>query len=244
MAASSPGTRAKRAMLGVLLPALVGCAVVPRNKLEETQSANRELRTALAEAKDSVARLKTQNRDLAARSIEESRRNLALEEANERFERDIMTYQEEREQYAAALDQIKNQVLASSGRSRPTASLDPIPAFLAAHPGSSFDARASRLNLPAASFFREGTAEWLPKPKADLDRLAKALSEARREGWSIVVIEPGGEIRQVSTATASLGPDRVEQVRDLLRKAGYPDKVVTVADRDPSVVVILARNRP
>ncbi|MDB5350879.1 MAG: flagellar motor protein [Planctomycetota bacterium] len=97
--------------------ALAGCASVPRGQMEDCRQQSLALQAELSQTKDLAARLRTQNRDMAARSVEDARRLTALEETNDRLERSITAYQDERNQYAAALDQIKSQVLASGGSS-------------------------------------------------------------------------------------------------------------------------------
>lgn len=118
MSGRSARSLAMRLAAGGLLLVGCGCAVVPRSRVEQSQKTDRMLRTELAQAKDELARLKSRNRDILARSTDDTRRLAALEEANERYQRDITAYQEERDQYAAALDQIKSQVLASSNSSQ------------------------------------------------------------------------------------------------------------------------------
>ena len=98
-----------------LLPALmVGCASAPRSALEESRGQVLALRTELAQAKDTTAKLRTLNRDISARAVEDSRRLSTLEETNDRLEKSVVAYQQERDEYAAALDQINRQV-ASAG---------------------------------------------------------------------------------------------------------------------------------
>jgi len=111
---------ARIALTIVPLMAMIGCAAVPRTDLDTARSQVRSLRTELAEAKDSVARLRAENRDMAARAVEESRRLAELEESNQHLEKSIAAYQEERNEYASALDQIRRAVVVA-GEGRRTA---------------------------------------------------------------------------------------------------------------------------
>ena len=100
----------RRWLWTIALLAAAGCASAPRAQLDEARGQVHALRTELAQAKDVAAKLRTQNRDVASRTVDDSGRLAALEEANARLERSVAAYQEEREQYAAALDQIKRDV--------------------------------------------------------------------------------------------------------------------------------------
>ncbi len=102
------------AMLGPIALASVGCASVPRGQVEEARGQVLALRTELAQTKDVAAKLRTQNREISARAVEDSRRLTSLEESNERLEQSVASYQQEREQYAAALDRIKREIASAS----------------------------------------------------------------------------------------------------------------------------------
>lgn len=120
---SGPGSKSRALPLaGLMALALSGCASAPRGQLEDCRQQNLALQAQLAQTKDLAAKLRTQNRDMASRSVEDARRLIALEDANARLERSVTAYQSERDQYAAALEQIKSQVLASGGSQDPTTS--------------------------------------------------------------------------------------------------------------------------
>lgn len=99
----------------------MGCAAVPRTDLDIARQQVRDLRTELADAKDTTARLKAQNRDMATRAVEDGRRLAELEDSNTQLEKSVAAYQDERDQYATALNQIRSAVVAS-GDGRRTAS--------------------------------------------------------------------------------------------------------------------------
>lgn len=92
----------------------VGCAAVPRGQVEEARSQILALRTELAQAKDTAARLRTQNRDISARAVEDARRITALEDSVARLEASVAVYQDEREKYAAAFNRIKSEIASAS----------------------------------------------------------------------------------------------------------------------------------
>ena len=103
----------------------IGCASVPRTDLDTARSQVRALRSELAEAKDSTARLRSQNRDMAARAVEDYRRLTELEDSNTHLEKSVAAYQQERNEYASALDQIRQAVVASGETRRTAGGSDP-----------------------------------------------------------------------------------------------------------------------
>lgn len=87
--------------------------------MEESRGQTLALRAELVQAKDTAAKLRTQNRDVAARAVEDSRRLATLEETNERLEKSVVAYQQERDEYAAALDRINREVASAASDSVP-----------------------------------------------------------------------------------------------------------------------------
>lgn len=101
--------------VGVLLLAagiVSGCAVVPRDRLEESQRLAQSLRGENARLKDEVVGLRARNRDYADRALDDLRRLTAREEAIERLERSVQEYQDDRDRLAAAY----RRLAASLGR--------------------------------------------------------------------------------------------------------------------------------
>ena len=110
-----PLRRRRFAMALALAPLLaLGCAAAPRGQLDEARGQIVALRTELAQSKDVGAKLRTQNRDISARAVEDSRRLAILEETNDRLEQSVAAYQKERDEYAAALDQINREVASAA----------------------------------------------------------------------------------------------------------------------------------
>jgi chromosome segregation ATPase len=114
MIAAHQPFRVRRLALALAPALVVGCATAPHAQLEESRGQIVALRAELAQAKDVGAKLRTQNRDISARAVEDSRRLAILEETNERLGRSVAAYQKERDEYAAALDQINREVASAA----------------------------------------------------------------------------------------------------------------------------------
>lgn len=119
MIASIPWTRRRRFAIAIGPLLLAGCASAPRSALEESRGQTLALRGELVQAKDTAAKLRTQNRDIAARAVEDSRRLATLEETNDRLEKSVGAYQQERDEYAAALERINREVASAASDSVP-----------------------------------------------------------------------------------------------------------------------------
>ena len=143
---------------------LSGCAMVPRDRLDESHRLAQSLRDENARLKDEVIGLKTQNRDYADRALDDLRRLTARDDAIQRLEQNVQDYQDDRDRLAAAY----RRLAVSLGRSaedgaveatsdRAEASRDPSAAVhVAAHAG-----RASE--PPAPDDDRED-GEGAPRP--------------------------------------------------------------------------------
>jgi chromosome segregation ATPase len=79
-----------------------GCAMVPRERLDESQRLAQSLRTENARLKDQVLGLQAQNQDYADRALDDLRRLTARDEAIERLERSVQAYQDDRDRLAGA----------------------------------------------------------------------------------------------------------------------------------------------
>ena len=104
----------------VVVPLILGgCASAPRSALDESRGQTLALRAELVQAKDTAAKLRTQNRDITARAIEDSRRLATLEETTDRLEKSVVAYQQERDEYAVALERINHEVASAASDSVP-----------------------------------------------------------------------------------------------------------------------------
>ena len=104
MAEPAPLRRTLRVGVLCLLGAGIvpGCAMVPRDRLEESQKLARSLRTENARLKDQVLSLQAQNQDYADRALDDLRRLTARDEAIDRLEKSVRGYQDDRDRLAAA----------------------------------------------------------------------------------------------------------------------------------------------
>jgi len=93
------------------LPLLAaGCAVVPRGRLDDARSRIQSLQAENQELRNATVRLGHENQDMALRAVEDSRRLGEQDKAIRGLERSLADYQDEREQMAARLDAIQNQI--------------------------------------------------------------------------------------------------------------------------------------
>jgi hypothetical protein len=84
-----------------------GCQIVPRQQLDECRRLSQTLRSENAQLKDQMLVLKGQNRDLAERAVDDSRRLSQLEEANDRLETSVQAYQDERTKLESAFKDLR-----------------------------------------------------------------------------------------------------------------------------------------
>jgi hypothetical protein len=84
-----------------------GCQIVPRQQLDECRRLSQTLRSENAQLKDQMLVLKGQNRDLAERAVDDSRRLAQLEEANNRLETSVQAYQDERTKLESAFKELR-----------------------------------------------------------------------------------------------------------------------------------------
>lgn len=79
-----------------------GCAMVPRDRFDESQRLTRSLRAENAHLKDRVLALEGQNQDYADRALDDLRRLTARDEAIDRLEKSVRGYQDDRDRLASA----------------------------------------------------------------------------------------------------------------------------------------------
>jgi hypothetical protein len=97
--------------LSLLLPVFgVGCAIVPRSRLDESQRLTRTLRAENARLQDRVLALQGQNRDYADRAVDDLRRSAAQDQAIERLEQSVQAYQEDRDQLHEAYERLTSSL--------------------------------------------------------------------------------------------------------------------------------------
>lgn len=101
--------RARFLILGVLA-VNAGCAIVPRERMDECQRVSKTLRSENARLKDQVLALQTENRDYADRAVDDSRRLAIQDEAIERLEHSVQAYQQERTRLESAYKQLASSL--------------------------------------------------------------------------------------------------------------------------------------
>jgi chemotaxis protein MotB len=89
-----------------------GCSFVPRSDLADCAKRCRALQAETAQLKDESQSLRSQNRDLSLRAIEDNKRLSGLEDANRGLKQSLTAYQRERDQMAAEFERLKSQLQA------------------------------------------------------------------------------------------------------------------------------------
>lgn len=228
-----------RLALGLtLLACAPGCGMVgssrrlddARNRIQALQTENQQLR-------DVALGLRGQNRDLAQRAVEDSRRLRAQEEAIARYERSIAQYQQDRDQIATQLDGLRGAVRTAALEPPTTAMRQQLDAFGRSHATARVDAGQGTVRLTAQDLFHPGTAELTADGLKALDDLARTLTDAGHasHGLALKVIGLGPGVEPAATGNgsgepAALGLARARAVRDrLAAQAALPPALVTVA---------------
>jgi ElaB/YqjD/DUF883 family membrane-anchored ribosome-binding protein len=218
-----------------------------RTRAQALQAENQQLR-------DVALDLRSQNRDLVQRSVDDARKLTALEEANRHLERSVADYQDEREQYLALIDQIRSQVRTAALAPPTTAMVRQLDAFVRAHPECRLGEASGTVRIPASAVFRDGVDELTSEGGTLLDRLAEALSGPESPSLALGISGPGrdpagdGELRLASGEAKStgdqgpdpalaLGLDRARRVRDrLVGRLGLdPTRVAVSAGAGPDL---------
>ena len=104
------GRAAARVMIVGIVVVIAGCAIVPREHMDECQRIAQTLRSENARLKDRVLALQGQNRDYAERAVDDSRRLAVQDEAIDRLERSVHAYQDERNRLEAAYQQLASSL--------------------------------------------------------------------------------------------------------------------------------------
>ncbi len=111
---------------GLALAGPSGCAWVPQSRLEECHQYSQTLQAENDRLKDSTLSLRSQNRNLNQRAVEDARRLRVQEDEVERLSQSVTAYQQDRDQLAAAYERLKGEIRSTatastsvSGSSRP-----------------------------------------------------------------------------------------------------------------------------
>jgi chromosome segregation ATPase len=109
---------ARALLVLAVVPCGSGCSMVPRTELADCAQRCRVLQAESGQLKDELLSLRSQNRDLSQRAVDDSKRLQTLEEANRRLEEHITGYQQDRDTIAAAYEKLQAQ-LRTAGDSPP-----------------------------------------------------------------------------------------------------------------------------
>jgi chemotaxis protein MotB len=202
-----------------------GCGLVPKAQLDDCHKLSRTLQEETGQLKDVNLRLRAENQDLAQRTVEDARRLKVLDEENQRLERSVLAYQEERDHLLATFEQFQRQITASVDR-LPSAMLDKFRSFTALHAGCQFDPNAGVLSFPSDVLFEPESERWIPNGQSLIEQCARLLTETRGRslGLRVVGMDPGPAV--IRTALTEPRPEgqelaklRARKVRDLLANA-------------------------
>ncbi len=149
------------APLSFILLLAPGCGMMQRSRLDDCTRRVQALQAETVQLKDETVGLRSRNRELAQRAVEDARQIRTLETSKENLERSVVAYQEERDAMAAAFNEVQRLVHSSiapgfSATSPPPsepASLHRLEAFARAHPECRFDPERSVWSFPNEVLF-------------------------------------------------------------------------------------------
>lgn len=238
MVETTPISKVYRWLTSGLILGISGCASVPRSQMEESRQQVVSLRAELAQTKDLAAKLRTQNREIAARAVEDARRIATLEDSNQALEDSVLAYQDEREKYAESLRAIQSGVLAAGAANRPSAMVGPLDSFLARFPDCQYDARSRTLTIREDRLF--GADDALTTNGISMvDELGAAMARDPQlaRGADVLMNRDEGTVQRVSNPPAGgSAASRAHVLRSrLIKVARWPDSLIeTRLDEDPT----------
>lgn len=226
----------------MVLCAVAGCSLTPKSQLDECRQRGQALRTENDRLKDQVLSLRSENQDIAQRSVDDERQLKAQEEAIARLEETVEGYRKDREQLAALQDRLKGQIQSTSG---PEASRAPegLGRFAQNHPDASFNAASGVLTLPVDKLFRRGAARLQPEADGLLKDLASVLAAPEFQHQDVVLTAPTEDASVVRASHDStkdepararfLAMSRANQLRERLAKGAEIDPTrIRIANPD------------
>jgi hypothetical protein len=176
--------------IGLFLP---GCGVVPQRKLEDSRLQIRSLQAENEQLRDIVLNVRSQNRDMSTRALDDARRIQALEDANRRLERSILAYQDENRQISALFDQLREQVRVAATTGPTVSMLSRVETLVARHQGVVFDEATQTLAIPNSTLFDGKSGRLTDEGGALLDDMAAALrANAAQDGTEAYDVEISG----------------------------------------------------
>ncbi len=238
---------ARMARLGLLLSlgaAASGCSLVPKSRLDDAAKVTRALRAENAQLRDQTLSLKGENDDLGERALADSRRIAALEQSVGRLETSVQAYIDEREDLVDKYQRVRRLAQSSAAAAPSTAMSSRLRAFVAAHPGTTFDATSGTLAVEADALFSPGADRLRPGASRWLDDCAALLAEPEARSWPLLVAGRAADstvrraaMGEVGTSPGDLSLARAVRVRDALAER---------TGRDPSRLGVagLGTSRP
>jgi chemotaxis protein MotB len=201
-----------------------GCAVVPKSQLDECHQVSQTLQADNSRLKDTILSLRSKNEDLTQREVDDAKRLEVQDREIQRLTADIGSFQEEREQLAAAYQQLKRQI-ESATNPLSAKLLERIEEFARGRPGCEFDREAGVLTFAADQLFEPGTDRLKPAAKAWLLTCADLLKapEAHDVGMLVTGHTDDSPVQRVDNRPKTkphghLSLDRASRVRDELTK--------------------------
>ncbi len=203
---------------------LAGCSFVPKSRLDDCHKLSQTVQTENSRLKDLALKSRSQNRDLTQRAVDDGDRLRTQDEAIARLERSVQSYQDEREQMAAALERIKGTIQASADPQRAPL-LERVRAFVRAHPGCEFDPESAVTSFPIDQLFEPKTDRLRPEARGLVAAYAEALKgpETRDLGLEVAgpaespTVRRAGLERDLDAPRARhLSLARASRIRDLL----------------------------
>jgi hypothetical protein len=235
------GLRRVGPLAPLLAVVLAGCSGVHSSRLEACRNRSQALQVETARLKDEALRLRSQNRELARRAVEDAARLQTLEESQAQLQQSVVAYQKERDELAAAFARLQGALRAAAADSPPRASLDRFETFARAQPGCRLDARRGVWIFPADALFRPASTEWTPGADLLLSALARLMDDPAGpiEPGSVACRAGSPEIVQASAGDAK-APDglpgrRAQRVRDRLAGLLQVDADAIAAVEAPGV---------
>lgn len=168
---------------GCLLMLLVavagsGCGTVSQRRFDDSRLRIQALQAENEQLHDVALNVRSQNRDLAARALDDARKLRALEETNRRLERSILAYQDETRHMAAILDQLRSQVRLAVTDDTTISLRDSLRRVPEEFPDVRYDAETLTFHLPAERLFDGGTESLSDEAGRWLDAIGTELRAA------------------------------------------------------------------
>lgn len=123
-------TVGKRGRLGagaiLTIAICAGCEGLPRAQLRQCHQRSQALQAEMAQLKEESLQLRSRNQELARRALDDARRIRSLEQEQTQLGQSLSNYQKERDELAAAFDQLQQQIRAAAREETRRAALDTV----------------------------------------------------------------------------------------------------------------------